>query len=265
MENKLISIIIPNFNNGSWLERLFDSLKMQTYQNFEIVFVDDCSTDNSVEIAEKYRDSFFENRMTVIVNDRKRWNGGSRNVGLDNISDAKYIMYIDSDDYLLQSNVLDEITFLIKMKKPDCIKLSYQYQSAAGALYVYPQSNSVEDLILDCNVACWLKVLKADLVKDIRFPEDTLMEDVVYHLLVCDRVQTHEIIINPCIGWNRMNANSCSSSDGIAKSEKWKESLQKYYEDLSSLKLLNPICEQERIKRLNKTIENIKNNRYIQE
>ena len=62
-----------------------------------------------------------------------------------------------------------------------------------------------------------------------------------------------------------MNANSCSSNDGTAKSEKWKDSLQRYYEDLNSLKLLNLVCEQERIKRLNKTIENIKNNRFIQE
>lgn len=49
-----ISIIIPNYNNSKWLNKCLGSIKSQTYKNYEVIFVDDLSTDNSIEIAEKY-------------------------------------------------------------------------------------------------------------------------------------------------------------------------------------------------------------------
>jgi glycosyltransferase involved in cell wall biosynthesis len=54
MESYRFTIIIPNYNNGKWLDKMFGSIAAQTYENYEVTFVDDCSTDNSVEIAEKW-------------------------------------------------------------------------------------------------------------------------------------------------------------------------------------------------------------------
>src|SRR5687768_4023193 len=51
----LVSVIIPNYNHGSYLKQRINSILNQTFQDFEIILLDDCSTDNSVEIIEEYR------------------------------------------------------------------------------------------------------------------------------------------------------------------------------------------------------------------
>ena len=55
MDNYLVSVIIPNFNHARYLDERIQTVLDQTYQNFELIILDDCSTDNSKEIIEKYR------------------------------------------------------------------------------------------------------------------------------------------------------------------------------------------------------------------
>lgn len=53
-DNPLVSVIIPNYNHARYLEQRLESVFNQTYQNFEVIFLDDCSTDNSVELVKEY-------------------------------------------------------------------------------------------------------------------------------------------------------------------------------------------------------------------
>ena len=97
MTNDLISIIVPVFNVENYLERCVDSLVNQTYQNIEIILVDDCSTDNSAALCDTL--SKKDNRIRVI---HKPVNGGlgyARNTGIEN-SRGDYLMLVDSDDYI---------------------------------------------------------------------------------------------------------------------------------------------------------------------
>ena len=80
------AIIVPNYNNDhgeyngkTFLRICIDSILNQTYKNFELVIVDDMSTDTSVQTIQSYKD----NRIHLIENIRKRYNGGSRNVGIE--------------------------------------------------------------------------------------------------------------------------------------------------------------------------------------
>jgi len=78
--NPLVSIIIPNYNHARYLEQRLDSVFNQTYQNFEVIILDDCSTDNSLEIIEKYKDN--PHLSLVVVNETnsgssyKQWDNG---------------------------------------------------------------------------------------------------------------------------------------------------------------------------------------------
>ena len=74
------SIVIPNYNSEKWIEKLLKSIVEQTYTDYEVIVVDDMSTDKSVEIVENYVDK-FKGEITLIQLDKKRWNGGARNVG----------------------------------------------------------------------------------------------------------------------------------------------------------------------------------------
>lgn len=98
MSNPEYSIIIPVYNSEKCLKRCIDSILNQTFVNFELILIDDGSSDDSLNICKKYQS--FDSRINVIHKD----NGGvssARNVGLDH-SRGKYIVFVDSDDFVDQ-------------------------------------------------------------------------------------------------------------------------------------------------------------------
>ncbi|MBI3133429.1 MAG: glycosyltransferase family 2 protein [Bacteroidetes bacterium] len=93
MERPVLSVLLPNYNNAPFLRECLDSIFAQTFQDFTVYFVDDCSTDDSVEIARSYPQS----RMIII---RKEKNSGivdTLNLGLDQIH-SNYFIRMDGDD-----------------------------------------------------------------------------------------------------------------------------------------------------------------------
>jgi glycosyltransferase involved in cell wall biosynthesis len=91
-----VSVIVPNYNHLPYLERRLQSILDQTYQDFEIIFLDDASTDNSLEVFSKFSDN---PRIRSILNDTnsgspfKQWNKGIRG------ANGEYIWIAESDDY----------------------------------------------------------------------------------------------------------------------------------------------------------------------
>lgn len=104
--NPLVSAIIPNYNHARYLKQRLDSVFNQTYQNFEVILLDDCSTDNSLEIIEKYNGN--PHLSQIVVNESnsgsvfKQWDKGI------NLAKGELIWIAESDDYC-------ELTFLEEM------------------------------------------------------------------------------------------------------------------------------------------------------
>jgi len=92
-----VSIIVPNYNHASYLPKRLESIFHQTYQDFEVILLDDCSTDNSVEVLEKYAN--HPKVSHFIINEEnsgspfKQWNKGVT------LSKGEYIWIAESDDY----------------------------------------------------------------------------------------------------------------------------------------------------------------------
>ena len=92
----LVSVIIPNYNHAPYLKQRIDSVLAQTFQDFEVIILDDCSKDNSREIIKEYqhdprvRLAFNENNSGCVF---KQWNKGLKMAG------GKYIWIAESDDY----------------------------------------------------------------------------------------------------------------------------------------------------------------------
>lgn len=89
--NKLISIIIVNYNGKKWLKKCLDSLFYQTYKNFEIIFVDNASSDESVEFVKQYYPE-----VKIIINKENLGFAGGNNVGYEN-SKGEYILLLNND------------------------------------------------------------------------------------------------------------------------------------------------------------------------
>ena len=115
---------------------------------------------------------------------------------------------------------------------------------------------SVEDMVKEPNVACWLKVVKAELVEPV-FPENTLMEDVVYHIKQCDKIESVVPLGRPAIVWNRDNVNSCSQNRTL-QNNKWTSSMYRYVADLMEISCKHSYCEEERDTRLSFAMKNIR-------
>jgi glycosyltransferase involved in cell wall biosynthesis len=110
-----ISVVIPNFNRGNFLAETLDSLLCQHYTNWEAVVVDDGSTDNSLEVMNKY--SGKDNRIKCLVRNRQPSGGPvCRNIGLEN-STGSFVIFLDSDD-LLAAHCLAQRAEMIQ-KFPD--------------------------------------------------------------------------------------------------------------------------------------------------
>jgi glycosyltransferase involved in cell wall biosynthesis len=96
MPTPLVSVVLPVYNVAPYLERCLDSLVAQTWQNFEVIAVNDGSTDGSLEILDRYQKKI---PAMKIVNQENQGLGPARNVALD-MAKGDYIYCVDSDDYL---------------------------------------------------------------------------------------------------------------------------------------------------------------------
>jgi glycosyltransferase involved in cell wall biosynthesis len=101
MNNKLVSIIIPAYNVENYISRCLDSVILQSYQNIEILVINDGSTDNTLSIIESYR---VRDRRISLINQKNKGLSAARNVGLD-VSQGDYIYFVDGDDFISEKTI----------------------------------------------------------------------------------------------------------------------------------------------------------------
>ena len=106
---ELVSIIMPNYNGAKYLQETINSVLAQTYTNWELLFVDDCSTDNSLEIVRSYQDS----RIKILQNDKNSGAAVSRNYALREAK-GKWIAFLDSDDLWTPNKLTEQIAYMLK-------------------------------------------------------------------------------------------------------------------------------------------------------
>ncbi|MBQ4284435.1 MAG: glycosyltransferase family 2 protein [Lachnospira sp.] len=129
----LVSIVIPNYNYGHFIRETMESAVHQTYDNIEIVVVDDGSTDNSVEIVNEYVEKF--DNVTLYKNGKNLGVVGNHNRAVE-LSHGEYIVVLSSDDYL-------DIHFV-----EECVKKFEQHPSAGmvvSAMHLVDDKGNVTD------------------------------------------------------------------------------------------------------------------------
>lgn len=200
-------IILPNYNSEKWINKCIDSILNQTFKDFGLVITDDMSTDNSPELIKKYKDG----RIIFIPLKEKRYNGGSRNVGIDTPIFSEYTLFIDCDDWFEDENCLEEIYKVAKQTNADCIRLPYRFIKGKYRQDMTERiatENTPSDVVNSIFVAPWTKAIKTN--KIVRFPENTMLEDVVQHIAQCDNIETVAVVKKPIINWNRENTEAIS-------------------------------------------------------
>src|SRR6056297_422507 len=106
-----LSLIIPNYNNEEYLRECLDSVINQTYRPYEVIIVDDCSTDNSRKIIKEYEKKY--DFIKSIFNKENLWVAETRDIGIRN-AEGDYVTTLDSDDYFYNDEKLEKEVELIK-------------------------------------------------------------------------------------------------------------------------------------------------------
>lgn len=123
MEKRIVSIIIPAYNSEKYVGQCIDSLLAQTNQNFEIICVDDGSTDHTPDILEDYRKR--DSRITVLTQNNL-YAGAARNKGLE-AAKGKYVLFLDSDDFFCK-NMIEEIVYSAELYRAEVLVFdAYQF------------------------------------------------------------------------------------------------------------------------------------------
>lgn len=106
---ELVSIIMPNYNCGTYLVETLNSVLSQTYSNWELIIVDDCSDDNSIDIIQKYQKK--DNRIKIFLNQKNSGAAYSRNLALREAK-GKWIAFLDSDDIWERNKLERQLSYM---------------------------------------------------------------------------------------------------------------------------------------------------------
>lgn len=196
--NNLISIIVPVYNAEKYLKRCIDSIIAQTYSDWELILVDDGSTDSSGIICDEYARQ--DKRITVC----HIQNGGpsrARNIGVDK-SKGDYIFFVDADDWIEPSSISDFIG--TKGESFDIYFQNYVLHDSDGTTNIVDIQDieAHEDACktVVSNLICsskfgwtWIKLFKSEILKKyrIKFREDcSLQEDELLTLQYCQHIKS---------------------------------------------------------------------------
>ena len=195
-EKALISIIIPVYKVEKYLEKCIQSVINQTYENLQIILVDDGSPDNCGKICDEYAKK--DHRIEVI----HKSNGGlsdARNKGLE-IAKGEYIGFIDSDDYI-ESDMYEVLYNLLKQYNA-YVSICNFYTVSQGKIAIKNAENGIKEynrieilkeVLLDNNIQsyAWNKLYKKELFDEIKYPVGKKYEDIgttFYLLEKCNKV-----------------------------------------------------------------------------
>lgn len=233
---ELVSIIIPVYNTEKWIGDMIDSILDQTYPNWELIIVDDGSSDGSVRIVRTYEDS----RIKLLFRNRLPKGAPTcRNIGLKN-ANGKYVVFIDSDDILLPHALEQRVK---------SIEENSGYDFAVGGCKAFVQGESIKEalgknryiygsfkkdplsLLLKSRypyIVCTNLYRRESLIKNnIIWDEDvTVFQDFSYNLKVLLAGLTYNVVNPFCIDYAyRVGHSNTNISREFISQEKFQSTL----------------------------------------
>lgn len=198
----VVSIIVPVYNVEKYLNKCVDSILGQTFEAFELILVNDGSTDASPSIC---RDYAGKDERVHYISQENMGPGRARNVGIA-AAEGKYILFVDSDDYIAV-NMVEILYRNITASDADL--------ATCGLYNVYqnrciPQYEGTEQFVCDTAEAFGLlligekipgsscnKLIKTEILKDIGYPEGIVYEDVEFHTELMQTVRSVHVDTTP--------------------------------------------------------------------
>jgi len=209
-DNNLVTIATPSYNSSKFISETINSVLAQTYKNWEMIVVDDCSTDNSRDIAASFVD--IDSRIRLIKSEEKGGPAAARNIG---ISEAKgrYVAFLDSDDLWLPEKLSLQVKF---MQANKCTisytaykKIDEEGNVISNIIHV-PERATYSTLLSTNCIACLTAMYDSEVLGKVYLPE-VGHEDYALWLRILK--MGHEAYgLNECLALYRVRSNSVSGN-----------------------------------------------------
>lgn len=184
------TVIIPVYNCEQYLRRCLDSVLDQSYQNFDVICIDDKSPDNSKDILKEYTDK-YPDKIRTLYNEENMGQGQSRMKGVV-LSEADYIVFVDSDDYL-SPDYLQSFADALKEKEYDTVFEGYT-KDIEGKL----KKNDIYDSMwtLVCYPLACCKAFRREFLiqNNIDFSAERTGEDIYFAMAVFYHMKSFKVI-----------------------------------------------------------------------
>lgn len=221
------SIIIPVYNVAPYLGKCIDSILKQNYKGYEVLLIDDGSTDESGSICDDYEEM---DRRVRVVHQMNCGLSAARNRGIED-AQGEYIIFLDSDDYWHDEDVLNKINVRLDISRAEV--LSFNYVKFTGELFEPPYFGKTNNMPLETQkaetlkyqvkndlwIACaWNKAVKKELFNDgnLRFNIGITSEDIDWCLRLAFQAESFDFISDVVVCY-RQRLTSISKSITVEK------------------------------------------------
>ena len=212
MSKPIVDIIIPNYNKGPFLDECINSVINQSYEYWSLFIIDDCSTDNSSQILDKYKN---RKNFKIIKLNKNKGPSFCRNLGM-RVSKSDYMAFLDSDDLWTENKLKNQISFMID----NSINFTYSdYTSFVikNNKRIYKKKTNLKnslnfhEFISNSSINSSTMIITRKLVGTNKFKRVGLLED---YLFKCDILKNNHLAqkINQNLAFYRLLPNNRSSN-----------------------------------------------------
>ena len=228
----LVSIIIPVYNTKIYLREALESVIHQSYQNLEVIIIDDGSTDGSGEICDQYE---AQDRRIRVIHQDNRGLSAARNAGLEEMT-GQAVMFLDSDD-AYHPEIVQALLEAMNREQADVVLCKFadyrtDTEMSVGIINdkmnvpvapegVYDRIHALRALAdVQINVSVWNKLYRRELWNAIRFPDGHVFEDSATMFHIFD-LAGKVYVIDRNLYMHRIHAGSITASWSECKLRDW--------------------------------------------
>jgi glycosyltransferase involved in cell wall biosynthesis len=230
----LVSILTPSYNSEQFVAETIESVLAQTYQNWEMIIVDDCSEDNSVDVISKYIKN--DNRIKLIESKTNRGPALSRNEALKT-TNGRFIAFLDSDDLWMSEKLEKQVEFM-KLKAAVLSYTAYAKIDEYGHIGNFveaPEKVNYKQLLQTCSIGILTAMYDSKKIGKIYMPDIFSVEDYAIWLQITK--QGYEAYgLNEKLALYRVRKSGISSNKIKKAAYQWK-----VYRELENLSIFKSL------------------------